>query len=85
MLIRVLVIYSKILAYTNFLIKIYKQLQSGSSGLVQCAQSLNVAVSTAAGDGSNNNSGNSGNSDRRRRSGLSTVMQRPGMTQLKVD
>lgn len=56
-------------------------LQSSSSGLVQCTQSLNVAVSTATGDGSNNNSGsNSGNSDRRRRSGLSTVMQRPGMT-----
>ncbi|XP_071571585.1 serine/threonine-protein kinase SIK3 isoform X1 [Temnothorax nylanderi] len=53
-------------------------LQSGSSGLVQCAQSLNVAVSTATGDGSNNNSvSNSGNSDRRRRSGLTTVMQRP--------
>ncbi|XP_011699673.1 PREDICTED: uncharacterized protein LOC105456985, partial [Wasmannia auropunctata] len=53
-------------------------LQSGSSGLVQCAQSLNVAVNTATGDGNNNNSGsNSGNSDRRRRSGLSTVMQRP--------
>ncbi|XP_071632894.1 serine/threonine-protein kinase SIK3 isoform X3 [Temnothorax longispinosus] len=53
-------------------------LQSGSSGLVQCAQSLNVAVSTTTGDGSNNNSvSNSGNSDRRRRSGLSTVMQRP--------
>lgn len=56
-------------------------LQSSSSGLVQCTQSLNVAVSTATGDGSNNSSGsNSGNSDRRRRSGLSTVMQRPGMT-----
>ncbi|XP_011059800.1 PREDICTED: serine/threonine-protein kinase SIK3-like isoform X1 [Acromyrmex echinatior] len=55
-----------------------KVLQSGSSGLVPCAQSLNVAVSTATGDGSNNNSGNnSGSSDRRRRSGLSTVMQRP--------
>ncbi|XP_025991778.1 serine/threonine-protein kinase SIK3 isoform X2 [Solenopsis invicta] len=53
-------------------------LQSGSSGLVQCAQSLNVAVSTATGDGSNNSSSsNSGNSDRRRRSGLSAVMQRP--------
>ncbi|XP_077280093.1 serine/threonine-protein kinase SIK3 isoform X2 [Temnothorax americanus] len=53
-------------------------LQSGSSGLVQCAQSLNVTVSTATGDGNNNNSvSNSGNSDRRRRSGLSTVMQRP--------
>ncbi|EGI62296.1 Serine/threonine-protein kinase QSK [Acromyrmex echinatior] len=56
-----------------------QSLQSGSSGLVPCAQSLNVAVSTATGDGSNNNSGNnSGSSDRRRRSGLSTVMQRPG-------
>jgi len=66
---------------TNFLIKIYKQLQSGSSGLVQCTQSLNVAVNIATGDGNNSNSGsNSGNSDRRRRSGLSTVMQRPGMT-----
>ncbi|KAL0123337.1 hypothetical protein PUN28_005699 [Cardiocondyla obscurior] len=53
-------------------------LQSDSTGLVQCVQSLNVAVSTSTGEGSNNNSGsNSGNSDRRRRSGLSTVMQRP--------
>lgn len=58
-----------------------KQLQSGNSGLVQCAQSLSIGVSTANGDGSSNNSGNNnGNSDRRRRSGLSTVMQRPGMT-----
>ncbi|KAH0951990.1 hypothetical protein HN011_005435 [Eciton burchellii] len=54
-------------------------LQSGSSGLVQCVQSL--SVSTASGEGTSNNnnsnSNNSGNSDRRRRSGLSTVMQRP--------
>ncbi|XP_032682823.1 serine/threonine-protein kinase SIK3-like isoform X3 [Odontomachus brunneus] len=55
-----------------------QSLQSGSSGLVQCAQSLSVGVSNASGDGnSNNSSSSSGNSDRRRRSGLSTVMQRP--------
>ncbi|XP_072757542.1 serine/threonine-protein kinase SIK3 isoform X1 [Anoplolepis gracilipes] len=55
-----------------------QSLQSGSSGLVQCAQSLSIGVSTTSGDGSSNNSGsNNGNSDRRRRSGLSTVMQRP--------
>ncbi|XP_070156321.1 serine/threonine-protein kinase SIK3 isoform X1 [Polyergus mexicanus] len=55
-----------------------QSLQSGSSGLVQCAQSLSIGVSTASGDGNSNNSGsNNGNSDRRRRSGLSTVMQRP--------
>ncbi|XP_012217552.1 serine/threonine-protein kinase SIK3-like isoform X2 [Linepithema humile] len=53
-------------------------LQSSSSGLVQCAQSLSVAVSTASGEGSNNSSGsNSGNNDRRRKSGLTTVMHRP--------
>ncbi|XP_011635254.1 serine/threonine-protein kinase SIK3-like isoform X1 [Pogonomyrmex barbatus] len=55
-----------------------QSLQSGSSGLVQCTQSLNVAVNTTTGDGTNNSSGSSsGNSDRRRRTGLSTVMQRP--------
>lgn len=55
-----------------------QSLQSGSSGLVQCAQSLSIGVSTASGDGSSNNSSsNNGNSDRRRRSGLTTVMQRP--------
>ncbi|XP_029170704.1 serine/threonine-protein kinase SIK3-like isoform X2 [Nylanderia fulva] len=55
-----------------------QSLQSGSSGLVQCAQSLSIGVSTASGDGNSNSSGsNNGNSDRRRRSGLSTVMQRP--------
>ncbi|XP_014474479.1 PREDICTED: uncharacterized protein LOC106744321 [Dinoponera quadriceps] len=57
-------------------------LQSGSSGLVQCAQSLSVGVSNTSGDGNSNNSGNSsGNSDRRRRTGLSTVMQRPVINQ----
>ncbi|XP_032682822.1 serine/threonine-protein kinase SIK3-like isoform X2 [Odontomachus brunneus] len=59
-----------------------QSLQSGSSGLVQCAQSLSVGVSNASGDGnSNNSSSSSGNSDRRRRSGLSTVMQRPVINQ----
>lgn len=73
------------ISFKLFSEKIYLQLQSGSSGLVQCVQSL--SVSTASGEGTSNNnnssSSSSGNSDRRRRTGLSTVMQRPGMTQTK--
>nr|XP_034187178.1 serine/threonine-protein kinase SIK3-like isoform X6 [Osmia lignaria] len=53
-------------------------IQSGSPTLVPCAQSLNVGVNSGNGDANGNNSGSgSGGSDRRRRSGLTAVMQRP--------
>ncbi|XP_076392946.1 serine/threonine-protein kinase SIK3 isoform X5 [Megachile rotundata] len=53
-------------------------IQSGSPTLVPCTQSLNVGVNTGNGDANGNNSGSgSGGSDRRRRSGLTAVMQRP--------
>ncbi|XP_076234918.1 serine/threonine-protein kinase SIK3 isoform X1 [Calliopsis andreniformis] len=53
-------------------------IQTGSPTLVQCAQSLNVGVNNGSGDANGNNSGSgSGGSDRRRRSGLTAVMQRP--------
>ncbi|XP_076640385.1 serine/threonine-protein kinase SIK3 isoform X2 [Colletes latitarsis] len=53
-------------------------IQSGSPTLVPCTQSLNVGVSSGSGDTNGNNSGSgSGGSDRRRRSGLTAVMQRP--------
>ncbi|XP_043663823.1 serine/threonine-protein kinase SIK3-like isoform X2 [Vespula pensylvanica] len=54
-------------------------LQPGSPSLVQCTQSSTVTSGTGNGDG--NGSGNAsgtGTSDRRRRSGLTAVMQRPG-------
>ncbi|XP_076277779.1 serine/threonine-protein kinase SIK3 isoform X1 [Lasioglossum baleicum] len=51
---------------------------TGSPTLVPCAQSLNVGVNNGSGDTNGNNSGSgSGGSDRRRRSGLTAVMQRP--------
>lgn len=47
--------------------------------MVPCAQSLNVGVNSGNGDANGNNSGSgSGGSDRRRRSGVTAVMQRPG-------
>ncbi|KAG7214012.1 hypothetical protein KM043_001382 [Ampulex compressa] len=53
-------------------------LQSASPALVQCAQSLNVGVNSGSGDTNGNNGGSgTGGSDRRRRSGLTAVMQRP--------
>lgn len=54
-------------------------MQSGSPTLVPCAQSLNVGVNSGNGDTNNNSGSGSGGSDRRRRSGLTAVMQRPGI------
>ncbi|XP_015588740.1 serine/threonine-protein kinase SIK3 isoform X2 [Cephus cinctus] len=55
-------------------------LQTGSPTMGQCSQSLNVGVGVGGSSGEGN-SGNSANStsgtDRRRRSGLTAVMQRP--------
>lgn len=54
-------------------------MQSGSPTLGPCAQSLNVGVNSGNNDANGNNSGSgSGGSDRRRRSGVTAVMQRPG-------
>ncbi|XP_012280927.1 serine/threonine-protein kinase SIK3 isoform X2 [Orussus abietinus] len=49
-------------------------LQAGSPTVAQCSQSLNVSSGEGSGSSS---SGNSTGSDRRRRSGLTAVMQRP--------
>lgn len=55
-------------------------MQTGSPTLVPCTQSLNVGVNSGSGDANGNNSGSgTGGSDRRRRSGLTAVMQRPGI------
>ena len=58
-------------------------MKAGSPTLVQCPKSLNVGVgsnSTEGNGGSNSNA--TGGSDRRRRSGLTAVMQRPGIKRI---
>lgn len=56
-----------------------RQLQTGSPTMVPCSQPLNVGVGGGSGEDVGSGGGGGG-TDRRRRSGLTAVMQRPGIT-----